>query len=128
MRLPLSQERGGEGWSDTVWRLLKICVYDPPIDDATLNVVLRVLVMKDIPCPGYTREILQGMHAQVAQEWARLQACLAQRRALLNEHCPLIAPLLALIYGYDEPTTSEELWATGVGDEYLILPAELGAI
>jgi hypothetical protein len=56
------------------------------------------------------------MHVHVVQEWVRLQAGLAQQRALLDEHCPLIAPLRALIHGDDEPMTSEELWATGLGD------------
>jgi hypothetical protein len=44
---------------------------------------------------------------------AALPAYLARRRALLDDHCPLIAPLLALVRGYDpEPTTTE---ATGLG-------------
>jgi hypothetical protein len=34
----------------------------------------------------------------------------------LDAYCPLILPLLALIRGYDpEPTTTGELWATGLG-------------
>jgi hypothetical protein len=49
----------------------------------------------------------------VVKEGARLRAYLARRRALLDAHCPLLAPLLALVHGYDvEPTTTEELWAT----------------
>jgi hypothetical protein len=59
-------------------------------------------------------------HAWVVEEGARLRAALpaylVPRRALLDAHCPLIPPLLALVRGYDpEPTTTEELWATGLG-------------
>jgi hypothetical protein len=46
---------------------------------------------------------------------ARIPAYLVQRRALLDEHCPLIAPLRAVVSGNEEPTTTEELWATGLG-------------
>jgi hypothetical protein len=47
---------------------------------------------------------------------AALPAYLAQRRALLDPHCPLIAPLRDLVRGYDpERTTTEVLWATGLG-------------
>jgi hypothetical protein len=63
---------------------------------------------------------LSSEHARVLEEGARLRArlpaYLAQRRALLEEHCSLISPLLALVCGYDpEPTTTEEIWATGLG-------------
>jgi hypothetical protein len=106
--LPLLPEQGDEGLNRTcrVWHLLKLCVYHPPIDDETFNAVLRVLVVKNISRPAPTRESLQGMHAKVIQEWVRLQArlpaYLAQRRALLNEHCLLIAPLRVLIHGYNQ--------------------------
>jgi hypothetical protein len=47
---------------------------------------------------------------------AALPAYLTQRQTLLDTHCPLIAPLLAMVRGYDpEPTTTEELWAKGLG-------------
>jgi hypothetical protein len=82
-----------------------------------MDMILRVLVMKDVPCPGRTRENSQRMHVQVVHEWAQLFSCLAQRRARLDENCPLIAPLRALIHGYNEPTTTEDLWATGLDDE-----------
>jgi hypothetical protein len=123
----LPPRSGDEDLSDSVWHLLEICIYDPPMDDVALNAVLRVLVIRDYSPLGITTEGWRRMHpstkklqrmlAGVVQEWARLQVGLAQRRALLNEHCPLIAPLRALIHGYDEPTTSEELWVTGLGDE-----------
>jgi hypothetical protein len=35
---------------------------------------------------------------------ARLPAYLAQRRALLDAHCPLLATLRAIVAGYQEPT------------------------
>jgi hypothetical protein len=54
-------------------------------------------------------------HRQVLEEGARLRvrlpAYLAQRRALLDDHCPLLLPLRALVCGYYKPTT-EEIWAT----------------
>jgi hypothetical protein len=47
---------------------------------------------------------------------ARLPAYLVRRQALLDAHCPvLLPPLLALVHGYMELTTTEELWATGLG-------------
>jgi hypothetical protein len=45
---------------------------------------------------------------------AGFPAYLTQRRALLDEHCPLIAPLRALISEYEVPTTTEKLWAAGL--------------
>jgi hypothetical protein len=59
-------------------------------------------------------------YAQVIHEGARLRArlpaYLAQRSALLDAHCPLIAPLKDLVSSYAVPTT-EDLWATGLGLE-----------
>jgi hypothetical protein len=47
---------------------------------------------------------------------ARLLAHLVRRRALLDAHCPVLPPLIrALVHGYMELTTTEELWATGLG-------------
>jgi hypothetical protein len=70
---------------------------DTSIIDATVTAILRVLVVKNSPPPLmlliHSRESLLAKHAQVLQEWARLQACLAQWQALQSEHCPLIAPL-----------------------------------
>jgi hypothetical protein len=55
----------------------------------------------------------------VVEEGARLRAALpaylAQRRALLDVHCPLLPPLRTMVYGYEEPTTTDEVWATGLG-------------
>jgi hypothetical protein len=49
----------------------------------------------------------------------RLPAYLAHRRAYVDLRCPRISPLpgvlRALIYGVEGATTTEELWATGLG-------------
>jgi hypothetical protein len=56
-------------------------------------------------------------HAQIVREGvhvrlrAWLPAYLALRRALLDAHCPLLLPLVS---SYEEPTTTEELRATGL--------------
>jgi hypothetical protein len=81
--------------------------------------LLRVMVLKGDPSADFVNQ-LKPEHARVVVEGARLRAALpaylARRRALLDAHCPLIAPILALVRDYDpEPTTTEELWATGLG-------------
>jgi hypothetical protein len=58
--------------------------------------------------------------ARVVQEgtelWARLPVYLVRRRTILDAHCPaLLPPLRALVHGYMELTTTDELWATGLG-------------
>jgi hypothetical protein len=87
-------------------------------DTVALTALLRVMVLRDAP-PDGLKFLLSPEDARVVQEGARLRAglpaYLARRRALLDEHCPLIAPLRALVSGYEEPTTTEELWATGLG-------------
>jgi hypothetical protein len=80
--------------------------------------LLRVMVLRSAPptdlvaqmAPQHSRVVAEG-----AQLRAGLPAYLARRRALLAEHTSLIAPLRALVSGYEEPTTTEELWATGLG-------------
>jgi hypothetical protein len=61
---------------------------------------------------------------------ARLPAYLLRRQALLNAHCPLIAPLRTIINGYETPTTNDELWDTGLGayEEGVMPPALLRAL
>jgi hypothetical protein len=88
-------------------------------DAADMAALLRVMVLKGAPSAAVAA-LLHPEHAQVVEEGARLRAALpaylAQRRTLLDAHCPLIAPLRDLVRGYDpEPTTTEELWATGLG-------------
>jgi hypothetical protein len=91
---------------------------DPMYDATAVTALLRVMVLQDAP-PAELTERLSPEHATVVQEGprlrARLPASLAQRRALLDAHCPLIAPLLDLVHGYEVPTTTDELWATGLG-------------
>jgi hypothetical protein len=58
---------------------------------------------------------LQQIVQDGARLRARLPAYLAQRRALLDAHCPLLRPLRDVVHGYEEPTTADELWATGLG-------------
>jgi hypothetical protein len=77
------------------------------------------MVLKSAP-PDDLVALLSPEHVQLAEEGARLRvalpAYLARRRALLDAHCPLIAPLRALVRDYNpEPTTTDELWATGLG-------------
>jgi hypothetical protein len=78
------------------------------------------MVLRGSP-PAWLESELSPEHHRVVQEGARLRArlpvYLARRQALLAEHCQLIALLLALVSGYKTPTTTEELWATGLGAE-----------
>jgi hypothetical protein len=47
---------------------------------------------------------------------ARLPAYLVRRWVLLDAHFPQLLPSLrALVHGYMELATMEELWATGLG-------------
>jgi hypothetical protein len=86
---------------------------------AEMTALLRVMVLKGAPygrtsCSNEARACADGRGG--GRLLAAFPAYLAQRRALLDAHCPLIAPLLAIVRGYDpEPTTTEELWATGLG-------------
>jgi hypothetical protein len=87
-------------------------------DHGAETALLRVMLLRGDPPPDYAsgmapegeRLVQEGIRLR-----ARLLAYLVQRRALLGEHCPLIAPLRAVVSGYEEPTTTEELWATGLG-------------
>jgi hypothetical protein len=87
-------------------------------DATAVTSILRVMVLRGAP-PAELTARLSPEHAQVVEDGARLRAgipeYLARRRALLDAHCPLIPPLRALVHGYEEPTTTEELWATGLG-------------
>jgi hypothetical protein len=91
---------------------------DQTVDES--SALMRVLVLKGDPPADFGARLRRPEHAQMVEEGARLRAALpaylARRRALLDDHCPLIPPLLALVRGYDpEPNTTEELWATGLG-------------
>jgi hypothetical protein len=80
--------------------------------------LLRVMLLQKSP-PKWMILAPGSPLLQVVQEGVRLRAglpaYLAQRRALLDVHCLLIAPLRALVRDYQVPTTTEELWATGLG-------------
>jgi hypothetical protein len=67
------------------------------------------LFIKDLAPP------LQQIVRDGARLRARLPAYLVQRRALIDAHCPLLPPLRDLVHGYEVPTTTDELWATGLG-------------
>jgi ankyrin repeat protein len=110
----------------TVWDLLKDhliasaqdWIYYVMHDDATIIALLRVLVLRGAPPPELAAA-LSSERALVVQEGARLRdrlpAYLLERQTRLGECCSLITPLRALVHGYEEPTTTEELWATGLG-------------
>jgi hypothetical protein len=83
-----------------------------------LTALLRVMVLQSAP-PAYLVVQISLQHSRIVQKGARLRAglpaYLARRWALLAEYTPLITPLGALVSSYEEPTTTEELWATGLG-------------
>jgi hypothetical protein len=110
---------------DTVWDLLEDYLIEPEYDGAEdkaekVTTLLRFMVLRGAPPAELTAE-LSTEHQRVVEEGARLRAripsYLAKRRALIDTHCPLIAPLCALVSDYEEPTTTEELWETGLGAE-----------
>jgi hypothetical protein len=87
---------------------------------ANLISLLRVMVLRDAPPAGLVALLPPDIYARVVQSGARLRArlpaYLVLRRTLLDEHCPvLLLPLRALVHGYMELTTTEEIWATGLG-------------
>jgi hypothetical protein len=84
-----------------------------------LTGLLRVLVLHGAP-PSALVALLSPEPARVVHEGAqlraRLPAYLVRRRALLDAHCPVLLPTLrAVVHGYVELTTTEELWVTGLG-------------
>jgi hypothetical protein len=91
-------------------------------DPLALTGLLRVMVLRGAPPPALVA-LLSPEPARVVQEGARLRArlpaYLAHRRAYLDLRCPRISPLpgvlRALIYGFEGPATTEEFWATGLG-------------
>jgi hypothetical protein len=127
---------------ETVWDLLgKYLIedgWDPVDDDArvpdkygempyaydatVVTSLLRVMALRAAP-PAEVTARLSPESAQVVANSARLKvalpAYLAQRRALLDAHCPLISPLpeelQALIFRFEGSATTDELWATGLG-------------
>jgi hypothetical protein len=113
--------------SETVWDALIVHFEGIANDDdredehdlAALTGLLRVLLLRGAPPPALVA-LLSPKPARVVQEGARLRARLSvyivRRWALLDAHCSvLLPPLRALVHGYMELTTTEELWATGLG-------------
>jgi hypothetical protein len=103
---------------DLLWKHFAANAHTGYAAAASLTPLLRVMVLQGAPPVDLVAQ-MHPQHSQVAEEGtrlrARLPAYLARRRALLAEHTSLIAPLRALVSGYEEPTTTEELWATGLG-------------
>jgi hypothetical protein len=112
----------------TIWDLLTHRILTPHVlgnfsthryNPRKFIALLRVLVLRGSFSPALVA-LLPPEPARVVQEGARLRArlpaYLSQRRALLNAHCSvLLPPLRALVHGYMKLTTTEELWATGLG-------------
>jgi hypothetical protein len=106
---------------DTVWDLIRMDfrLADLRADLADdLTALLRVTVLQSAPTVDLVVQMFP-QHSRVVEERARLRAglpaYLVRRWALLAEHTSLIAPLRALVSSYEEPATTEELWATGLG-------------
>jgi hypothetical protein len=91
---------------------------DDTVDIVALTAMLRVMLLHGSPpesLTAYMAPPLQRIVQDGARLRARLPAYLARRRLLLDAHCPLMPPLRDLVHGYEEPTTTDELWATGLG-------------
>jgi hypothetical protein len=117
-------EHGGADLTDTeAWDCLGAfsCPGDGIKDDSSPpTVLLRAMLLKAAPPAKFIRRDRLGRTAaRLVQEGARLRArlpaYLEQRRVLLDAHCPLPPPLLAIVTEYEGPMTTEELWATGLG-------------
>jgi hypothetical protein len=95
---------------------------DVEADLGELADLLRVMVLRGASPPALVALLLPE-HARLVQEGARLRvrlpAYLVHRRAYLDLRCPRISllpgVLRALIYTFEGPATTGELWATGLG-------------
>jgi hypothetical protein len=87
-------------------------------DIVALTSMLRVIMLHGEPPASLVADLAPPLQ-QIVQDGARLRArlpaYLARRRAFLDAKCPLLPPLRDLVHGYEEPTTTDELWATGLG-------------
>jgi hypothetical protein len=107
----------------TVWDNLTYYLGDSNAESdedlVELTALLRVMVLRSAP-PATLVALLSPEPTRVVQEGARLRARLPayflRRRALMDALCPVLPPLLDLVHGYMELTTTEELWATGLGE------------
>ena len=111
-------KKGKSAWDflGSAWDLSRCIGFSE--DKARLTAMLRVMVLQGGPPNSLTADLTPELQ-QIVQDGARLRArlpaYLARRRALLDANCPLLPPLRALVHGYEVPTTTEELWATGLG-------------
>jgi hypothetical protein len=119
-----SAEADTEG--DTVWFWLKHGLQDGDLNGRNVAgavsalQLLKFMVLRGAPLAEFVAR-LTPVEARVVEVGARLRATLpaylVQRRALIVAHCPLIAPLRDLVCGHEVPTTTDELWATGLGEK-----------
>jgi hypothetical protein len=87
-------------------------------DIVALTAMLRVMVLHGGPPESLAKDLappFQRIVQDGARLRARLPAYLTQRRALVDAHCSLLPPLGDIVHGYEKPTTTDELWATGLG-------------
>jgi hypothetical protein len=105
----------------TIWDLLRHKFRFDLRGHSAVNALLRVLVLHGDPPRQFVGDL--SRYPQVIEEGARLRAripaYLAHRRAFLDAKCPLLAPLpeelWTLIFDWEGPATTDELWATGLG-------------
>jgi hypothetical protein len=77
------------------------------------------MVLKGAPGADFAAALSSG-HKRVVEEGAQLRAALPvylkRWRDVVDAHCPILAQLRDLVRSYiPEPTTTDELWATGLG-------------
>jgi hypothetical protein len=116
----LVESGGADVHNPYIWSILEPIVnfHDNAAKDAELVGFLHVLLLRSDPPYNFgnrSRPRWRKLLQEGKQLRLQLPAYLAQRRALLDTHSPLIAPLCALVNDYMELTTTEELWATGLG-------------
>jgi ankyrin repeat protein len=92
--------------------------YTQTEDTVEATAMLRVMVLHGGPPDLLTADLAPPLQ-RIVQDGARLRArlptYLTKRRALSDAYCQLLPPLKDLVHGYEEPTTPDELWATGLG-------------
>jgi hypothetical protein len=97
---------------------LTVREYTQNEDTAEMTVELHVMVLHGGPPESLSADLAPPFQ-RIIQDGARLRtqlpAYFVRRRTLLDAYCPLLPPLLNLVHGYEKPTTTDELWATGLG-------------
>jgi hypothetical protein len=85
-----------------------------------ITAVLRVMVLHGGPPESLTAELAPPLQ-RIVQDGARLRARLPgiPRSAMGTSELALLArllpPLMAIVHGYEGPTTTDEIWATARG-------------